>query len=233
MTLRTIVLYPTLVFMVISSYSTFTLADEKETATNLTTLLRSARSVTVNKATIADPSQFDVSKFIKKTKKNYLRSAGKKIDKSDVMMQQLLDAIIFVIRKAKAGEYKDKWPSGQYAHQFLPARFARETGLKFSELTGGKGTIKLTTSTGLLVNPKNRPDAWESTVISSKFLSNDWPRDQVMEESTSEGYRLLLPEYYKSGCLDCHGGANGKSIHAEPISGNLGDFGGAISVILK
>ena len=69
MTLRTIVLYPTLVFMVISSYSTFTLADEKETATNLTTLLRSARSVTVNKATIADPSQFDVSKFIKKTKK--------------------------------------------------------------------------------------------------------------------------------------------------------------------
>jgi len=209
------------------------LADIKETATDLTTLLRSARAVTVNKQTIADPTQFNVKKFIKKTKKNYLRSAGKKFDKSNERLMQLMEAIEFVITNAKDGKYADKWPSGPYANKFLPARFARETGLKFTELTGGKGTLKLTTSNALLVNPDNKVDDWENNIIENKFLKGDWTRNAAFSESTANGYRLILPEYYKSGCLGCHGGENGKAIHAQPVEGHLGDFGGAISITLK
>jgi len=222
-----------LVFILMLSFQPIAFADTKETATDLTTLLRSARSVTVNKKTIADPSQFNVKKFIKKTKKNYLRSAGKKFDKSNTRLVQLLEAIEFVITNAKDGKYAGKWPSGPYANKFLPARFARETGLKFTELTDGKGVLKLTTSNALLVNPDNKVDDWENNVIENKFLKGDWTRNEVFSENTANGFRLILPEYYKTGCLGCHGGENGKAIHAEPVEGHLGDFGGAISVTLK
>jgi len=91
----------------------------------------------------------------------------------------------------------------------------------------------LTTSNALLINSENKADAWENAAIETKFLSAGWKRNRVYSEKTSLSYRLILPEYYKSGCLGCHGGEQGKKIHAQPISGNLGDFGGAISVILK
>ncbi|MBN4080391.1 DUF3365 domain-containing protein [Beggiatoa alba] len=208
-------------------------AGVSETAKDLTTLLRAARAVTVNKTTIADPGKINVRKFIKKTKKNYLRASGKKFDKSNEVLNQLMKAIKFVVSSAQEGKYQGKWPSGPYANKFLPARFARETGLKFAELTGGKGILKLTTSNALLVNQENKVDTWENTVIENKFLKGDWPRNQIFAEKTADGYRLILPEYYKSGCLGCHGGEMGKKIHSKPIAGNLGDFGGAISVILK
>jgi len=208
-------------------------ASNVETATKLTTLLRSARSVTVNKKTIGDPTTFDVAKFMKKTKKNYLRASGGKLDESDPMLKKLLTAIEYVITNAKAGKYSGKWTSGTYANKFLPARFARETGIKFGELTGGKATIKLTTSSGLLVNPSNKADTWENNIIEKKFLTKGWEKNKIFHEKTGAGFRLILPEYYKSGCLKCHGGDAGKAIHPSKKAGNLGDFGGAISVTLK
>jgi len=206
---------------------------ELETAKDLTTLLRAARSVTVNKTTIADPGKFNVKKFIKKTKKNYKRASGKKFDKSNVLLSQLMTAVTRVVTNAKDGAYKGKWPTGDYANKFLPARFAREAGLEFEKLTNGRATIKLTTSGALLVNTDNKADAWENNVIESKFLTSGWERNKVFSEKTSDGHRLILPEYYKSGCLKCHGGETGKKIHPGKISGELGDFGGAISVVLK
>lgn len=223
----------TLMLFMVLNFNGSVYADNKEAATNLTTLLRSARAVTVNKETIGDPSKFDVQGFMEKTKGNYLKSAGKEVDTSDKLLMSLLDAIEFVVTQAQAGAYKNKWPTGSYAHKFLPARFARLTGLKFTELTEAMGSINLTTSDALLVNPDNRADDWERRVINEKFLASDWPKDKIVEEQTSDGYRLILPEYYKGGCLGCHGGEQGKSIHAEPVSGHLGGFGGAISIIIR
>lgn len=208
-------------------------AGDFETAQDLTTLLRAARAVTVNRTTIADPGKFDVQKFIQKTRKKYKRASGKELDKSDFMLAQLMTAATQVINNAKDGKYKNKWPSGDYANKFLPARFARETGLEFSRLTNGKASIKLTTSNALLVNFENKADSWENDAIESKFLTSGWERNKVFEEDTSNGYRLILPEYYKTGCLKCHGGDKGKRIHAGKVSGHLGEFGGAISVILR
>ncbi|PCJ11259.1 MAG: hypothetical protein COB04_19370 [Gammaproteobacteria bacterium] len=207
--------------------------DLKQTATELTTLLRSARSVTVNKVTIDDPSKFVLADFVVKTKSNYKDAAGKPFDDSDEMLNHLMDAIVFVIGNAKEGRYKDKWNSGDYAGKFLPARFAREAGLKFEQLTQGKATIRLTTSDRLLVNKQNKSQPWENLVIEQKFMASSWPKNRIYDKYTKEGFQLLLPEYYNAGCLGCHGGEQGKKIHASPIAGELGDFGGAISVFIR
>jgi hypothetical protein len=208
-------------------------ASQEEIATDLTTLLRSARAITVNKTTIADPSIFNIKKFLRKTEKNYKRANDKKVSKSGKMVKSLFKAVEIVVTNAKNGQYTGKWPSGQYANKFLPARFAREVGIEFGKLTEGKGLLKLTTSNALLVNEDNEADEWESNVIESKFNSGNWPKNQVFSEQTSEGFRLILPEYYKTGCMGCHSGENGKSIHAGGVEGQLNKFGGAISIILK
>ena len=202
-------------------------------ATDLTILLRSARVITVNQVTINDPSAFVVSDFIKKTKSNYKKSAGKEFDDSNVLLTQLMDSIIYVIKNAKQGKYKDKWATVDYANKFLPARFARLTGLRFKEVTGGQAIIRLTTSNQLLVNLENKADEWEYLVIEQKFRNPSWPVNKIHDTYTSEGFRLILPEYYKEGCMGCHGGEQGKEIHAMPGDGHLGQFAGAISVILK
>ena len=43
----------------------------------------------------------------------------------------------------------------------------------------------------------------------------------------------MLPEYDKKGCMGCHGGTRGESIHAGKIPGCLHEPGGAISVIFQ
>ena len=207
-------------------------AGSREVATDLTTLLRSARAITVNSITINDPSAFNVSDFVAKTKNNYEKSAGKKFDESNVLLTQLMDAMTSVIKNAKAGKYANTWTTGAYANKFLPARFARLSGLGFEKLTGGAAIIRLTTSRQLLVNTENKADTWEDNVIEQKFRNPSWPKNKIHDNYTNEGYRLMLPEYYKAGCLACHGGEQGKAIQAEPVEGHSGEFGGAISVLL-
>ncbi|OUS06646.1 hypothetical protein A9Q81_01815 [Gammaproteobacteria bacterium 42_54_T18] len=221
-----------IVTIVLSVTSTFTFASGRDVATDLTTLLRSARAITVNSVTINDPSAFNLSDFVTKTKSNYEKSAGKKFDESNVLLTQLMDSMTYVIKNAKEGRYEGKWSTGAYANKFLPARFARLSGLRFEELTGGKAIIRLTTSAQLLVNTENKADSWEEDVIEQKFRNPSWPKNKIHDNYTNDGYRLMLPEYYKAGCMRCHGGGQGKAIHAEPVEGHLGEFGGAISVLI-
>jgi len=115
-------------------------AGQSETAQDLTTLLRAARSVTVNKVTITDPAKFNVKKFIKKTKENYLRTSGKKLDESNVLLAQLLAAIKQVIIDAKAGKYAGKWSSGDYANKFLPDDLLEKKGFNLKNCPMEKAT---------------------------------------------------------------------------------------------
>jgi len=220
------------VILILIVTNTAAFAGQREVATDLTTLLRSARAITVNSNTINDPSTFNISDFVIKTKRKYEKSAGKKFDESNVLLTQLMDAITYVIKNAKEGKYANKWETGDYAYKFLPARFARLVGLRFKRITGGKAIIRLTTSSQLLVNTQNKADAWESNVIEQKFRNPSWPQNKMHDNYTNDGFRLILPEYYTAGCLTCHGGEQGKAIHAEPVAGKLGDFGGAISVLI-
>jgi hypothetical protein len=220
-------------FLIFSLAVSTTYAGKIETAESLAVLLLSARSVTVNKNTISNPSKFNVKKFIKKTKRKYQRIRGKKFDKSNRLLVDLMESIEQVIRNAKKGNYKDWWPSADYANIFLPARFARETAILFGERSQGKAMIKLTTTNDFLINIDNQADEFEKIAIENNFLSSDWKRNQSISKETDEGFRFLFPEYYSAGCLKCHGGETGQRLHPSHRSGKLGDFGGAIRVILK
>ncbi len=99
-------------------------ADKIKTAEDLTTLLRAGRSVIVSKSKINDPSKYNLNNFEKKAKSYFERDSGKPFDESNALLVQLMDAMKTVTSDAKAGKYKGKWPTGPYANQFLPARFA-------------------------------------------------------------------------------------------------------------
>lgn len=221
------------IFLVLNLFVNTSYATPLSDATDLTVLLRSARSVSVNPTTIADPSKFDVDSFMAKTRSIYKSEAKKNIDESNEILMQLLQSIETVIKNAKLGKYTNQWPEGKYANKFLPARFAREVSLEYKKITNGDATIHLTTSDSLLVNLENRALDWERIVIDDYFIGRRWAKDRVYYNYTDDGFVLLLQEHYTQDCLGCHGGEAGKSIHAKPVEGKLGEFAGAISVFIK
>ena len=121
---------------------------------------------------------------------------------------------------------------------FIPAIFARLVNEKFAQKVGQEAEVKVTAPEELVRNRKARPDAWEKAVLSNKFAAANWPKGQGYSESVTIGgrqaFRLILPEYYKSSCLSCHGGPKGEmDITGYPKEGGKeGDLGAAISVTL-
>ena len=107
-----------IVALVLCVTNTVTFASGRDVATDLTTLLRSARAITVNSVTINDPSAFNLSEFVAKTKSNYEKSAGKKFDESNVLLTQLMDSMTYVIKMPRKGNTRI---SGPQAH--MPISF--------------------------------------------------------------------------------------------------------------
>jgi len=212
-------------------------SEDEAVANELTTLLKASRAVLVqNKPLIKDPQKagIDVDKFLAITYKNYEKATGKKFQKGSgnvgKAQDQLIEAIKQVVGDVVTGKDKALDPQGR----FLPAIFARKAASKFSQSSGGHMTLKLTTRDEYLVNASNKADAWEKSVIDGKFLKQDWKKGQsyseVSEESGKKAFRLISPEYYKKGCMGCHGGQAGAKIHASKMPGLQGQLGGAISV---
>ncbi len=212
-------------------------SNDEAIAKELTLLLKSSRAVLVqNKPLIKNPTGagIDVDKFLAITKDNYAKMAGKSFEKGagDLGKAQdvLITAIKGVVGDVISGKDKDLDPKGR----FLPAIFARKAATRFGETSGGKMYLKLTTQDKYLVNASNKADDWEKSVIDGKFLKGDWKKGQTFSELTThngkKAFRLILPEYYKAGCMGCHGGDAGAGIHAGKSGGHEGDLGGAISV---
>ena len=220
--------------------NTSTWASEDEgIAKELTILLKASRAVLVqNKPLIKDPkgAGIGVDKFTEFTMANYEKMAGSKFKMADGAKGQaqkmLVDAIKGVVGDVVSGKDTKLDPKGR----FLPAIFARKAATRFGEVSGGKMYLKLTTQDKYLVNASNKADAWEKGVIDGKFLKADWKKGATHSEmSTHNGkkaFRLILPEYYKAGCMGCHGGTNGAAIHAGKKEGKVGELGGAISVAI-
>ena len=92
---------------------------------------------------------------------------------------------------------------------FIPAVFARLVNEHFDELMKGEAEMKITAPKELVRNRKTVPDEWETTIIETKLLSPDWPMGQPFAGSQQvhgqKAFRFLIPEYYQSSCLVCHG----------------------------
>ncbi|MCA8881259.1 MAG: DUF3365 domain-containing protein [Rhodobacteraceae bacterium] len=121
---------------------------------------------------------------------------------------------------------------------FIPAVFARLVNERFGEKVGDIARVKVTAPPDLVRNRKARPDPWEASVISEKFLSPEWTGGQAWSEQvTQDGravFRMLIPEYYSASCLTCHGEPKGEvDVTGFPKEGgHEGDLGGAISITL-
>ncbi len=215
-------------------------AADEETAKTLTYLFRSARSVIAdnikNMQTNPKDAGLDMAAAQKATDKKYLSATGKKLDTSDPAAKALKEAVDKVFEASFNDKYKETWASSKhYPNKLLPARFAREIGQKLKETSAGKYEIRLIATDDCLVNPDNKPDAWETKIMSEKIGTKGWERNKGYFESQADQKqaRYILPEYYDTNCLNCHGGAKGKEIHPKCPNTEIGSFGGAISIIMK
>lgn len=121
---------------------------------------------------------------------------------------------------------------------FVPAVFGRLVNERFREKIGREADVKVTAPVSLVRNRKALPDEWENSIIKSKFLSGDWPKDKVYSELVETGgrtaYRVLVPEYYNQSCMSCHGEPKGEiDVTGYPKEGGVvGQLGGVISISL-
>jgi hypothetical protein len=214
-------------------------SGDEEIAKELTVLLKSSRAVLVqHKPLIKNPTGagIGVDKFMGFTMANYEKATGGKFKQGEGAMGkaqgQLIDAIKGVVGDVVGGKDKKLDPKGR----FLPAIFARKAAARFGETSGGTMYLKLTTRDSYLVNASNKADGWEKGVIDGKFLGAGWEKGKTFSEMADhngkKAFRLILPEYFKGGCMGCHGGENGANIHAGKSGAKEGELGGAISVAI-
>ncbi|NHZ84067.1 DUF3365 domain-containing protein, partial [Massilia sp. CCM 8695] len=86
----------------------------------------------------------------------------------------------------------------------------------------------------LIRNRNNRPDEWEHSVFVQQFKKADYVKGKPYSQTVGQTYRYMIPEYYGTTCLQCHGEPKGE----KDISGGLkegaklGDLGGAVSLTI-
>src|SRR6202011_5118031 len=90
------------------------------------------------------------------------------------LMQAQMDAIV----EATDANQTTINAKGVAFKAFIPAVFARLVNESFESHARNEAQIKVTAPEQLVRNRKSRPDQWESDVIRSKLLREDWPHGQ-------------------------------------------------------
>lgn len=220
--------------------------DAIETGRLLAVLLDAGRAVlAANQPLINDASKgdkgFTADVFEKQLQEKFKARAGVDLSalqsaqvpaQAKKLLPELVEASKQTVTKNQAVINK----AGVGYKGFTPAHFGTQTAAAFSAKTGVY--MKQTTSDALLRNPNNKADSFEATVL-KKFGDASYPRegDKIISEGVEGGkaLRVMLPLFYKKGCLGCHGEPKGET----DISGykkegaKEGDLGGAISVKLS
>ncbi len=212
-----------------------------DSGNELTTLYRAARKViSKNQALINEKrsgKDLTADFVIKKTLMNYKDASGKDLDMANDPMGGK-KAMLAAVRSVMDGAQDLINDSDVGFKGFLPAIFARQVGTAFGKNTGGKVTIKLTAPKKYVRNRANRPDKWETVVISSKFAQADYEKGKPFYENADvkgkPAFRYILPEYYSESCLGCHGTPKGSLdiTGGKKEGGVLGELGGAISLTI-
>jgi cytochrome c553 len=219
--------------------------DDAAIAKSLADMLRAARQViSSNQARINDPNigdkglsgQVVLQQAIEIYKKNTGTDPAS-IDPTS-RLGRLLRAQTDAIVEATDANQAVINAKGVGFKAFIPAVFARLVNEAFEGRAKGEAQVKVTAPEQLVRNRKSRPDEWEADVIRGKLLQADWPRGQAYAaDATTKGrsaYRMMMPEYYATSCLSCHGSPKGETdITGYPKEGGKeGDLGAIISVTL-
>jgi hypothetical protein len=217
---------------------------DRTIAADLSALLRAARAVVSDHQDAINQRGGDRSftsrSVIEETRARYARETGHPLPALDLtstegrLLQAELDAIEEVVDEAQASitdperEFKD----------FIPAIFAYRVADRFNQKAGDLAYLKLTAPAELVRRKTNRPDEWENQMIKEKFQAAGWKKGEFVAEDAllngREAYRLLIPEYYETSCLACHGKPKGERdiTGGEKEGASLGDLGGSISVAI-
>jgi hypothetical protein len=221
-------------------------AEDERTARSLATLLRAARTViSNNQALINDEKLGDkgltAEKVLAESFADYRAQTG--VDPASIdpasrhgrLLRGQMTAITKVMNDAQPIINRP----GIGFKGFIPSAFARMVNDEFQEKMGAEAEVKVTAPSQLIRNRKARPDSWEAEMIASRLLRPDWPKGQPLQAQAPyrgrEAFRFLIPEYYATSCLACHGSPKGEiDITGYPKEGGKeGDLGGVISISLR
>jgi hypothetical protein len=211
-------------------------------AVALSDLFRAARTViSENQDRINNPDLADkglsgdvvVERAIAKT----IKETGDDPRQADPQSRKgrLLSAMMMAIKGVMAANQDVINRPGIGFKGFVPAIFAREVTEHFRIEAAGLAELKFTAPPELIRNRKALPDDVETEIIRFKFQSPEWPLGKLYARSmTVDGKpasRILVPEYYQSTCLNCHGEPKGEiDITGYPKEGSrLGQLGGIFS----
>jgi hypothetical protein len=222
-----------------------TAEEDAQIGTSLATMLRSVRTViSKNQDRINDPNignkGLDGKAVLAEAAALYQQSAGAAAASID---PNSLHGRLIRIQMESIAEVMDVHQEtinrqGVGFKGFIPAVFARLVNETFGRRAAGMADMKVTAPPELIRNPKVRPDEWELDVIRTRLMSASWPRDQPYsasgEKDGKPAQRTLIPEYYGSSCLACHGSPQGEiDITGFAKEGaKEGDLGGIISITL-
>lgn len=218
-------------------------AEDLRVAQSLATMLQSARAViSAHQKDINDPALGDKGlsgpTVLDEAIRNYQERTGKDprtIDQTAYegrLLKAQMDSVVEVmdanqaIINAKGVAFKG----------FIPATFARLVNEAFARRVGAEATIKVTAPPELVRNRRARPDSWEVAVIRDYLQKADWPHAKIYSGVDAEGgvlrARIMVPEYYSTSCLSCHGEPKGElDMTGYPKEGaHEGDLGGVISI---
>lgn len=220
-------------------------SEEQAIAASLATMLQSARTViSKHQNDINDPNRGDkgltAEAVLKQALINYKNTTGTAPDSYPVESRhgRLIQTQLKAIKQVMDDNQSLINQQGIGFKGFIPATFARLVNESFANYVGDEASVKVTAPAHLVRNRKARPDAWESNVIQTYFQSPTWEPgkaySQLITDSTSTEFRMMVPEYYKASCLSCHGTPKGSmDITGYPREGaQEKDLGGVISIRL-
>lgn len=219
--------------------------DKIGIGTEITTIYRAARGVIaksqklINDATKGDKG-LSADAVIAKTKENYKKATGSDfaMAAAGTLKAETQTALLNAIKEVMNNAQPLINEKGKGLKGFLPAIFAKQMGDGFNKNISGKAHIKLTAPKNYVRNRANRPDKWEANVIETMFKSAGYEKNKVHTENAKhkgkDAFRLILPEYYKKACLNCHGEPKGEKdiTGGKKEGGKLGELGGAISFVI-
>ena len=219
--------------------------SDEEIAVNLAELLRAARGViSAKQDLINDPAVGDKgltgAVVLADTVQRYRQTTGQTL--ANLNTATRYGSAMSALEKSIV-DITDEYQStinlpGVGFKGLIPAVFARLVSERFDELMRGQAEMKVTAPRELVRNRKALPDAWEEQIIETKLSSPDWPAGQPFKGSLNaqdrQAFRFLIPEYYQSSCLLCHGKPKGElDITGYPKEGREeGSLGGVISITL-
>ena len=240
-------IYAAVAFFVIANVSAFsrTAEDDAQIANSLATMLRAGRTViSKNQDRINDPGGgnkgIDGKAVLAEASTIYQQMMGinpASIDRGSLhgmLIRMQMESIAEVMDVHQETINRQ----GVGFKGFIPAVFSRMVNDAFGRRAAGTAEMKVTAPPYLIRNPQVQPDEWELEVIKTKLLAPAWPKDQpytaVAPKDGNLAQRTLIPEYYGSSCLACHGSPKGEiDITGFPKEGaNEGDLGGIISITL-